>query len=198
MSIKLRSRARVGRCSIRQNLRSEATTDCREAKRAGAPPPFYLIFDANRTICNIDCYTLFSAAGPDSHAPFFCLLRELETQRRLPPPVRTGKHLLLSFSLLLLCIQTLPAAESPKDPIRIGASVSMEGKYHEPSMMIIHAYRLWAEEINRKGGLLGRKVELILSLPRFFSPSWRCFMQPLPNPSTACPGRPGKSPRATS
>ena len=48
------------------------------------------------------------------------------------------------------------------NPIRIGATVSMEGKYTEPSLMIQNAFRLWVHEINQSGGLLNRKVELIL------------------------------------
>jgi branched-chain amino acid transport system substrate-binding protein len=46
-------------------------------------------------------------------------------------------------------------------PIRIGASLSLEGKYKENSEMIRDAYQLWARRVNRQGGLLGRQVELI-------------------------------------
>lgn len=47
-------------------------------------------------------------------------------------------------------------------PVRIGATVSFEGKYREPSLMIQQAYRLWVKDVNDKGGLLGRTVELVL------------------------------------
>ena len=48
------------------------------------------------------------------------------------------------------------------NPILIGATVSLEGKYSEPSFMIRNAFRLWEQEVNRRGGLLGRPVKLIL------------------------------------
>lgn len=53
-------------------------------------------------------------------------------------------------------------ATDSKPPMVIGATVSKEGKYQEPSKMIQEAYGLWVDEVNEKGGLLGRKVTLIL------------------------------------
>ncbi len=67
--------------------------------------------------------------------------------------------------LLVLCITfpgRLSAEASNGSSIRIGATVSMEGEYQEPSLMIQKSFQLWEQEVNQKGGLLGRKVELIL------------------------------------
>jgi branched-chain amino acid transport system substrate-binding protein len=47
-------------------------------------------------------------------------------------------------------------------PIRIGATVSLSGKYQEPSAMMREAFKLWAKQVNARGGLLGRPVQLIL------------------------------------
>lgn len=63
----------------------------------------------------------------------------------------------LSLTLLLSAQALLPAEENP---IRIGATLSLNGNYSEPSRMIYDAYRLWEKEINQTGGLLGRKVRL--------------------------------------
>jgi branched-chain amino acid transport system substrate-binding protein len=49
-----------------------------------------------------------------------------------------------------------------KGPIRIGATVSHDGKYQEPSLMIRDALKLWETQINQRGGLLGRPVRLML------------------------------------
>lgn len=49
-----------------------------------------------------------------------------------------------------------------KNPILVGATVSLAGKYAEPSGMIQKGYKLWAKQLNEKGGLLGRQVKLIL------------------------------------
>lgn len=54
------------------------------------------------------------------------------------------------------------AAIAEEPPIRVGATVSLEGKYVETSEMIRLGYSMWEKEINNTGGLLGRKVKLIL------------------------------------
>jgi branched-chain amino acid transport system substrate-binding protein len=52
--------------------------------------------------------------------------------------------------------------EAGEEPLRIGATVSLEGKYSETSFMIHNAYKLWEEQVNNRGGILGRPVKLIL------------------------------------
>ncbi|UCF94533.1 MAG: amino acid ABC transporter substrate-binding protein [Desulfobacterales bacterium] len=47
-------------------------------------------------------------------------------------------------------------------PLTLGASVSLEGKYAETSFMVENAYKLWVENVNQRGGILGRSVKLIL------------------------------------
>ncbi len=70
------------------------------------------------------------------------------------------KLLVISIAIFL----TIPsyARGSESNPILIGATVSLEGKYSEPSFMIQNAFKLWVQEINLRGGLLGRPVNLIL------------------------------------
>jgi len=64
----------------------------------------------------------------------------------------------LSFIFFSIFIPGLPAEE----PVRIGASLSFSGVYREPSHMIMKGYQLWEKNINERGGLLGRPVELII------------------------------------
>jgi branched-chain amino acid transport system substrate-binding protein len=47
-------------------------------------------------------------------------------------------------------------------PIRIGATVSLSGRYSEPSAMVRDGYRLWEKQVNQRGGLMGRPVELVV------------------------------------
>ncbi len=47
-------------------------------------------------------------------------------------------------------------------PLYIGASISLQGKYAMPSWMMEKGYELWADQINRNGGLLGKKIKLVL------------------------------------
>ena len=66
-----------------------------------------------------------------------------------------------TFFLILFFGNTAPATESAP-PIVIGGTLSMEGRYQEPAMMAQKAFRLWVDEVNREGGLLGRQVKLII------------------------------------
>jgi len=48
------------------------------------------------------------------------------------------------------------------EPIKIGLSLGLTGKYSFMSNMNKMAYELWLQNINDRGGLLGRKVKLII------------------------------------
>lgn len=47
-------------------------------------------------------------------------------------------------------------------PLRIGLSLGLTGPYAHDSEMQLLAYRLWVDELNGRGGLLGRGVELVV------------------------------------
>jgi branched-chain amino acid transport system substrate-binding protein len=68
------------------------------------------------------------------------------------------------FIFILLFGFGLPffAHSAEINPIFIGATVSLEGKYKEPSLMTRDAFNLWEKQVNERGGLLGRPVKLIL------------------------------------
>lgn len=70
--------------------------------------------------------------------------------------------LVIGFILWTLCIVGSALSASESAPILIGGTISLEGKYHEPSMMAQEAFKYWVEEVNGHGGLLGRKIKLIL------------------------------------
>ena len=50
--------------------------------------------------------------------------------------------------------------EAAKGPIRIGAAMSLTGTYAAPGNYVREGYSLWAKDVNARGGLLGRRVEL--------------------------------------
>lgn len=70
-----------------------------------------------------------------------------------------GRIGLVVSAFLLLCLQAY--ASDTLRPIRIGATVSLEGPYQSLSFMVRNGNELWAKEVNKRGGLLGRKVELV-------------------------------------
>ncbi len=61
-------------------------------------------------------------------------------------------------ALLLLCWQGLSLARSP---IRVGVTVAQSGQYAVPGSADLEGMRLWVHDINQRGGLLGRPVELV-------------------------------------
>ena len=59
---------------------------------------------------------------------------------------------------LLLVAQT-PA--SAAEPIKVGLSMAMTGGVAQNGKQLLLALQLWRDDVNAKGGLLGRPVELV-------------------------------------
>ena len=73
-----------------------------------------------------------------------------------------AKHVRTAFfaaAALLLCLGTAVAQDKP--PIRIGFSIEQTGPLAAVGKTGLLAFQIWAEDVNKKGGLLGRKVELV-------------------------------------
>lgn len=73
----------------------------------------------------------------------------------------TRMRLTRMLTLLILLLPMAGYGATPK-PIRVGATVSLSGRYSEPSAMVRDGYRLWEMQVNQRGGLLGRPVELVI------------------------------------
>ena len=72
---------------------------------------------------------------------------------------------MLSLTVLLFALSTSLAfgqAAKSTAPIRIGGAISLTGPWAETGKWVKQGYDLWLEEINKKGGLLGRPVEMIV------------------------------------
>ena len=67
--------------------------------------------------------------------------------------------LLALFALLALL---LPNAAKAADPIRIGLSVALTGGVAPIGKQVLTALQIWRDDVNAKGGLLGRPVELVV------------------------------------
>ena len=66
---------------------------------------------------------------------------------------------------ILLCLVVLLSMASsayPAEPLKIGISVGLTGKYAELSAMFLNGYKLWQTGVNSRNGLLGRQVQLIV------------------------------------
>ncbi|MGE5638644.1 MAG: amino acid ABC transporter substrate-binding protein [Clostridia bacterium] len=62
---------------------------------------------------------------------------------------------------VLLTLGMAPAARAA-DPIKIGLSMSLTGGLGAGGQSALLAMQIWKDDVNAKGGLLGRKVELVV------------------------------------
>lgn len=61
-----------------------------------------------------------------------------------------------------LAALTIPATAQSANPIKIGFSMALSGGLAGGGKAALLAYQIWAEDVNARGGLLGRKVELVV------------------------------------
>jgi branched-chain amino acid transport system substrate-binding protein len=53
-------------------------------------------------------------------------------------------------------------AQQPSGEVLVGGAISQTGRYAEPAGRQVNAIKLWVDGVNARGGLLGRKIKLIL------------------------------------
>src|SRR5215813_7517632 len=73
---------------------------------------------------------------------------------------RMFRGVIAGLAAVLLLAEALPAPA--QSPIRIGASISLTGTYAKPGQYQRDGYDICADEVNAKGGLLGRKIEFVI------------------------------------
>jgi branched-chain amino acid transport system substrate-binding protein len=67
---------------------------------------------------------------------------------------RVGLATIAAFALAV----TTAAAQAP---VRIGASISLTGTYAKPGRYLHEGYKLCQKDVNDKGGVLGRKIDIV-------------------------------------
>ncbi|MBN9050072.1 MAG: amino acid ABC transporter substrate-binding protein [Rhizobiales bacterium] len=80
--------------------------------------------------------------------------------------VKTKRSFLLSAAVAASAVAAFslsadPAAAQSKEPIKIGYSMAMTGGLGPNGKSALLAHKIWEEDTNAKGGLLGRPVKLI-------------------------------------
>lgn len=68
----------------------------------------------------------------------------------------------LVASIVWLLLMSSPLSAGAAEPITIGLSLGLSGRYAEMSRMQEKSFTLWEREVNSRGGILGRKIELII------------------------------------
>src|ERR1700756_258550 len=72
-----------------------------------------------------------------------------------------GKRLRLVALILPLAAIESAGDASAADPIKLGFSMSLTGSVANTGRVALAAQKLWESDINAKGGLLGRPVQLV-------------------------------------
>lgn len=80
------------------------------------------------------------------------------------PGIRSIGVLLVTLFVLSACgsatTTTTNSTPTNQAPIKIGISVSLSGDFSADGKATKEGYQLWADTVNKNGGLLGRKVQL--------------------------------------
>ena len=68
---------------------------------------------------------------------------------------------ILLAAALILQVAFLPQASAGAEPIRVGVTVSLSGQYAAPGSEQLQGIQMWAHDLNARGALLGRPVEIV-------------------------------------
>jgi branched-chain amino acid transport system substrate-binding protein len=66
------------------------------------------------------------------------------------------------LALFALCALILPNAAKAADPIRVGMTMALTGGVAPIGKQVLAALQIWRDDVNAKGGLLGRPVEFVV------------------------------------
>lgn len=79
------------------------------------------------------------------------------TPRHFRTPWSIAVNVILALALLIIGVSCAAAA----DPLRIGLSLSLSGPTAAAGKQVLSGLEIWRDDVNSKGGLLGRPVELV-------------------------------------
>jgi branched-chain amino acid transport system substrate-binding protein len=69
---------------------------------------------------------------------------------------------ILAAAATLLMAGTAWAHHRPNNEVLVGGAISQTGRYAEPAGRQVNSIKMWVDEVNARGGLLGHKVQLLL------------------------------------
>jgi branched-chain amino acid transport system substrate-binding protein len=68
---------------------------------------------------------------------------------------------IVNLWLLIACAVASPYPARAADPIRVGMSMALTGSVAPIGKQVLTALQIWRDDVNAKGGLLGRPIELV-------------------------------------
>ena len=69
--------------------------------------------------------------------------------------------LVLGFVLALTAAPFVEKSQA-KDKVTLGIAISQTGRYAEPAGRMVNSYNLYVDQMNAKGGWLGKKIDMII------------------------------------
>lgn len=72
------------------------------------------------------------------------------------------RTLVTALMALLMLAPFARAEDKPSKEVLIGGAISQTGRFAEPAGRQVNAIKMWVEQVNARGGLLGRKINLLL------------------------------------
>jgi branched-chain amino acid transport system substrate-binding protein len=63
---------------------------------------------------------------------------------------------------LLVLVPAARAEHRPNKEVLVGGAISQTGRFAEPAGRQVNSIKMWVDEVNGRGGLLGHKIKLIL------------------------------------
>lgn len=80
-----------------------------------------------------------------------------------PGAAPLGRAAAVMLAVALVWAVAGPARSAP-EPIKIGLSIALSGRFATIGEYQEKGYRLWERNVNRSGGILGRRVELVIRI----------------------------------
>ena len=81
---------------------------------------------------------------------------------RTPARVAAALSAAAVVAAVAVTAATAAAGRSAAGPLKIGISLSLSGDFSDSGKAAERGYKLWAKVVNAKGGVLGRKVQLVI------------------------------------
>ena len=74
---------------------------------------------------------------------------------------RRMQDILALGASVILSVMAAPGPAAAADPIRVGLSLSLTGPTSPAGKQVLAGLEIWRDDVNAKGGLLGRPVQLV-------------------------------------
>lgn len=72
------------------------------------------------------------------------------------------RYLVAALAALLVLVPGARAEHRPNKEVLVGGAISQTGRFAEPAGRQVNSIKMWVDEVNGRGGLLGHKINLLL------------------------------------